>query len=78
MPNEWFALPDTSMQDALTASSAVMVCNRLMDARQYAQADEAMKRLLEDPRHLSELHQHLLVTDRMFNNGNVFNNINFT
>ena len=47
MPDEWFVMPsDEAMQNALVAATGVFCCSRLMDEHRFAEAHEAMSRLL--------------------------------
>lgn len=51
MPDEWFVMPsDEAMQNALVAATGVFCCSRLMDEHRFAEAHEAMSRLLSGGR----------------------------
>ena len=67
MPDEWFLMPsDEAMQNALVAAEGVFCCNRLMDEHRFAEAHEAMARLLSGRVNLVGLYRALLLCDEMY------------
>lgn len=67
MPNEWFDIPsDEAMANSNVAAQGVFVCNRLMDAQQFIEADALMAHLLEIDSGMVDLHRNLMVCDRMY------------
>lgn len=67
MPDEWFIMPsDEAMQNALVAATGVFCCNRLMDEHRFAEAHEAMARLLTGRANLVGLYRALLLCDEMY------------
>ena len=67
MPDEWFLMPsDEAMQNALVAAEGVFCCNRLMDEHRFAEAHEAMARLLSGGANLVGLYRALLLCDEMY------------
>ena len=65
--SERFTMPeDGAMQNALVAAVGVYCCNRLMDEHRFAEADEAMARLLAGGANLVGLYRALLVCDRLY------------
>lgn len=67
MPDEWFVMPsDEAMQNALVAATGVFCCSRLMDEHRFAEAHEAMSRLLSGGANLVGLYRALLLCDEMY------------
>jgi len=67
MPDEWFVMPsDGAMQNALVAATGVFCCNRLMDEHRFAEAHEAMARLLSGGANLVGFYRALLLCDEMY------------
>ena len=67
MPDEWFIMPsDEAMQNALVAATGVFCCNRLMDEHRFAEAHEAMARLLTGRANLVGLYRALLLCDEIY------------
>lgn len=67
MPDGWFAVPaDGEMKNSMVAVRGVYACNRLMDARKFAEADRLMEHLLELDSGIVDLHRKLMVCDRMY------------
>ena len=67
MPDEWFTMPSgEAMQNALVAATGVFCCNRLMDEHRFAEAHEAMTRLLTGRVNLVGLYRALLLCDEMY------------
>lgn len=65
MPEEWFVIPsDTEMQSNLTASLAALVCERLIDAHQFADAAALAKHLAEGNASLVGLAECQVACDR--------------
>lgn len=67
MPEEWFELPaEEDMKNSLVATIAVFVCNRLMDAHEFEEADKLMARLIAMESGIIGLHRNLMIADRMY------------
>lgn len=67
MPQEWFTVPGKeAMQNGIIAPMAVMVSGRLMDQQRFAEADELMKRLLEEENGIVGVYRGLLGNDRIY------------
>lgn len=67
MPNEWFAVPsDEAMKNSMVAAVGVFVCNRLMDAKQFEQAESLMSHMMEIESGMVGLHRSLMICDRMY------------
>lgn len=67
MPDEWFKVPsDESMKNGIIATIGVLACNRLIDQRQFDEADTLMKRLLSQQNGVIGLYRNLMVCDQMY------------
>lgn len=67
MPEEWFAMPDDeAMKNSIVAVMGVFACNRLMDEKKLAQADEQLQRLLSMESGIVGIHRNLMVCDRIY------------
>ncbi len=66
MPDEWFAVEDDALHNAMTAAIAVFACNRLLDAHEFAEADARMAALIDGDNGVADLHRRLLVCDRIW------------
>lgn len=67
MPEEWFVLPsDEDMKNSLVAAVGVFVCNRLMDAHKFEEADKLMAHILEIDSGIAGVHRNLLMDDRIY------------
>ena len=67
MPKEWFTVPpEKGMQNGIIAVLGVLAAGRLMDEQRFAEADELMKRLLEEKNGIVGVYRGLLGNDRMF------------
>ena len=64
LPEEWFQMPsDEDMQNPLSATIGVFVCNRLMDEHRFEEADQQIEKLLQTENGIIDLHRKLLVCD---------------
>ncbi len=64
MPSEWFEMPsDTGLKNSMTAVLAVFACERLMDERRFAEAEECIEKLLEKDTAMVDIHRNLLICD---------------
>ena len=54
------------MQNSLIAALGVFACNRLMDQREFAEADSLMARLLTMDSGMAGIHRSLLICDRLY------------
>jgi len=67
MPDEWFEIPDDSaMKNSMVAAVGVFACNRLMDGKNFAEANCIMEHLLEIDSGMVGLHRNLLICDRIY------------
>ncbi len=67
MPDEWFVVPaDGSMKNAMTTVKGVLVCNRLVDAKELDRARTAIRHMLEIDSGMIELHRRMLICDLVF------------
>ena len=66
MPDEWFAVEEDALHNAMTAALAVFACNRLMDAHKFAEADARMADLTRTDNAVTGLHRGLLTCDRIW------------
>ena len=67
MPEEWFAEPtEEEMKNPITATIAVFRCNRLMDEYRFAEANDAIFRLLNSESGIVSIHRSLLECDRIY------------
>lgn len=67
MPAEWFILPsDEAIKNKIVAAIGVFACNRLMDEKNFEEADLLMKHLLETDNGMEGLHKKLLICDRLY------------
>lgn len=67
MPEEWFEMPaDEAMKNAIIATVSVLACNRLMDEKQFEEADHLMADILSKDNGVIGLYRYLLTCDRMF------------
>lgn len=82
MPKEWFTVPsDEAMKNKIIATIGVFACNRLMDEKNFEEADRLMKHLLETDNGIVGLHKKLLICDCIYcelisqNRKNVIDNL---
>ncbi len=67
MPPEWFEMPpEAELQNPITATMAVLACNRLMEEQRFAEADAQMAKLLASDAAIVDLHRSLLICDRLY------------
>lgn len=67
MPDEWFIVPfDEAMKNSMVAVMGVFACNRLMDAKQFEEADKLMAHMLKIDSGMVGLHRNLMICDRMY------------
>lgn len=67
MPDEWFIVPaDEAMKNSMVVVLGVFACNRLMDAKQFEEADRLIAHMLEIDSGMIGLHRNLLICDRMY------------
>ena len=67
MPDEWFDVPsDESMKNSMVATRGVLVCNRLMDAESFGEADALMAHMLSLKSGMVGVHRNLLICDRIY------------
>lgn len=67
MPAEWFEVPsDEDMQNSMVATIAVFACNRLMDMKQFEDADNLMRHLLEIDSGIVDIYKKGMVCDQMY------------
>ena len=67
MPDAWFSIPsDEQMENGMIAATGVFVCNRLMDAQRFEEADKLMNHFLEINSGIVGLHRNLMICDRMY------------
>ncbi|MEY8427804.1 hypothetical protein AALA00_08845 [Lachnospiraceae bacterium 46-15] len=67
MPKEWFEMPsDEEMKNGMTAVIGVLVCNRLMDEKRFAEADREIERLLSMDTGIVGIHRNLMKGDQIF------------
>ncbi|MBQ0012483.1 MAG: M50 family metallopeptidase [Clostridiales bacterium] len=67
LPDEWFTMPDDAwMGNSIIATKAVFICNRQMEQKRFAEADENMAHILEIDSGMVGLHRNLLLMDRMY------------
>ncbi len=67
MPDAWFSIPsDEQMKNSMIAATGVFVCNRLMDAQRFEEADKLMNHFLEINSGIVGLHRSLMICDRMY------------
>ena len=67
MPDEWFETPEAeAMKNSLVAAMGVFACNRMMDAMEFARADQAMEKLMEQDTGLVGLYRNLMTMDRIY------------
>lgn len=67
MPSEWFEMPsDESLDNSLTASVAVLACNRAMDEKELEKAWEMGNHLLKVERGMSQVHRYMGTLDMLF------------
>ena len=67
MPEAWFIVPsDEDMKNSLVSARGVFVCNRLMDAGKFAEAEQLMGKLLSIESGMPELYRQILSCDRLF------------
>lgn len=67
MPEEWFVVPaDEDMKNSLVATIGVFVCNRLVDAHEFEEADKLMAHMLKPEMGIAGVHRNLLVADRIY------------
>lgn len=64
MPAEWFAMPsDENLKETMSASQAVLSCNRLLESQDFEAAAEQMEALLAKDTAIMGLHEALLTSD---------------
>lgn len=67
MPEDWFILPDDeSMQNSMTAVTAVLCENRLMDEHRFYEAKALTERLLSGKSAITGMHRGLLICDLIY------------
>lgn len=67
MPDDWFLVPaDEAMKNSMVVVMGIFSCNRLMDARQFEEADRLMAHMLEIDSGMVGLHRSLMICDRMY------------
>lgn len=67
MPAQWFAVPtDEAMKNSMVAVRGVYICNRLMDEKNFEEADRLMAHMLEIKSGIVGIHRDLLICDRMY------------
>ncbi|MCQ2501074.1 MAG: M50 family metallopeptidase [Lachnospiraceae bacterium] len=67
MPDAWFDMPsDEALKDAMTASQAVIRCNRFMEQQDFAGALDRMEALLGKDTAIMGLHRALLKSDCIY------------
>ncbi|MGN0543162.1 MAG: hypothetical protein ACI4JG_06890 [Acutalibacteraceae bacterium] len=67
MPQDWFSVPDgEGMKNSMTCVLGVMACNRLMDEKNFSQADLLIKKLLSEESKIVGVHRRLMLCDRIF------------
>ena len=67
MPEEWFMVPsDEAMRNGIIASTGVLACNRLMDEKRFAEAEQLMAHILSEENGVAGLYRALLTCDRMY------------
>lgn len=67
LPDEWFKLPsDKDMKNSMVATLGVFICNRLMDKKNFEEADKLMAHMLSIDSGMVGLHRNLLICDRIY------------
>lgn len=67
MPDDWFLVPtDEAMKNSMVVVMGIFACNRLMDAKQFEEADKLMAHMLEIDSGMVGLHRSLMICDRMY------------
>lgn len=67
MPEEWFTVPSPeAMKNSMVAVLGVFACNRLMEEKDFEEADHLMEKLLEMDTAIVGLHRQLMVCDRIY------------
>ena len=67
MPGEWFVVPeDEAMRNSMVATQGVFACNRMMDQKQFEEADQLMEHLMGIESGIIGLHRSMLICDRMY------------
>lgn len=67
MPAEWFEVPsDEDMKNSMVATIAVFACNRLMDMKQFEEADNLMTHLLEIDSGIVDIYKKGMVCDQLY------------
>jgi len=67
LPDEWFVMPsEEGMQNALIATIAVFVCNRLVDSGKYEEAAKEMERVVTEKNGMVGIHKQMLNIDRVY------------
>lgn len=67
MPQEWFRVPsEEGMKNSMTAVLGVFACNRLMDEKEFEEADRLMEKLLKMDTAIVGLHRSMMIADQIF------------
>lgn len=67
MPEEWFAVPsEEEMNNSMTATLAVLACNRLMDQHSFDEAEAMLKHYLDSNISMVGIHKNMLICDYVF------------
>ena len=67
MPDEWFAVPsDEAMKNSMVVVMGIFACNRLMDRKEFQEADKLMEHIMNIESGMVGLHRSLMVCDRMY------------
>ena len=67
MPDEWFAVPsDEATKNSMVVVMGIFACNRLMDRKEFQEADKLMEHIVNIESGMVGLHRNLMVCDRMY------------
>ena len=67
MPDEWFTVPsDEAMKNSMVVVMGIFACNRLMDRKEFQEADKLMEHIMNIESGMVGLHRSLMVCDRMY------------
>lgn len=67
MPEEWFEMPsDENLKETMSASQAVLACNRLLERQDFEATAEQIEILLGKDTAVMGLHEALLVSDLVY------------
>lgn len=67
MRGEWFAEPEEKdLNNSLVVTTAVFICNRLVDEKAFEEAEKYISKLLEMDTAMIELHRNLLKMDQAY------------